>query len=65
MKCLKCGRTILIKQRVEMDKKTKKRWVISACSACDAGFDLEDFDPVLHSYLRWEWHEELDDEAQA
>lgn len=55
MKCLSCKRTILVHQTVEVDKKTKKRWVVSYCASCNAPFDLEEYDETLHHYLKYEW----------
>ena len=58
MKCLKCLRTLLVKRTVEIDKATAKRWLVSVCAFCGYGHDLEEFDPILHSYLKWDWSRE-------
>ena len=51
MKCANCLRVLLVRRRIETDKKTGKQWVIDYCMSCKAPNDIEEYNPVLHKYI--------------
>ena len=41
--CQKCQKSTRTSERIEIDKKTKQKWLITYCAKCGYNYELEEY----------------------